>query len=165
MGKTQLAADFARCYQDTFSCIFWLDGRSEGILKQSLANCAKRIPEGQISEKSRTFVPSKDEDSLDSVVAEVVAWLARPDNSNWLLVFDNVDLDYEVGREDGAYDVRMYLPGDHGSVLITTRLAQLAHLGESKQLRKVDNDMSQAIFNQWRGTTGGQSNTFKMHRI
>ncbi|KAK4233664.1 acyl transferase/acyl hydrolase/lysophospholipase, partial [Achaetomium macrosporum] len=88
IGKTQLAADFARRHQAVFSSVFWLDGRSEDRLRQSLASCAARIPEGQVSERSRNAVLDSEED-LKAVVADVLDWLARPDNSDWLLIFDN----------------------------------------------------------------------------
>ena len=153
IGKTQLATDLARRHQATFSSVFWLDGSSEDRLRQSLAGCANRIPEGQIPGRSRNRVLSG-EDDLDVVVADVLDWLARPDNTGWLLVFDNVDQDHEQG---GAYDVRRYLPGDHGSVLITTRLSRLAQLGDSKQLRKVDQDLGKAIFEKWYGGELGES--------
>ncbi|CAK7202004.1 hypothetical protein SEUCBS139899_004722 [Sporothrix eucalyptigena] len=85
------------------------------------------------------------------VVADVLDWLARPDNVDWLLVFDNVDQDHEQGSTSGAFDVLRYLPGDHGSALITTtqsRLARLAQPGNAKQLKKADKDLSKAIFEQ-----------------
>ncbi|RYO97400.1 hypothetical protein DL765_011244 [Monosporascus sp. GIB2] len=154
IGKTQLAIHFARRYKDTFSSVFWLDGRSEDRLKQSIARCASRIPDGQRAERSRRRVLSSDD--LDSVVADVLAWLASPGNTDWLLVFDNVDQDHEQGGTTGAYEVRRYLPGDHGSVLITSRLSRLAQLGDSKQLRKVDKDVAKAIFQTW---YGGQLDT------
>ncbi|KAK5653385.1 hypothetical protein OQA88_8870 [Cercophora sp. LCS_1] len=153
IGKTQLAADFARRHQAVFSSVFWLDGRSEDRLRQSLASCATRIPEGQVSERSRNAVLHSEED-LKAVVADVLGWLAQPDNSDWLLIFDNVDQDVNQGSETGAYDVRRYLPGDHGSVLITTRLSRLAQLGESTLLRGVDEQLAKAIFQQWRGAEG-----------
>jgi hypothetical protein len=154
IGKTQLAADFARRHKDVFSSIFWIDGRSEDRLKQSFASCAARIPEGQISERSRKAILQSKED-LKTVVAEVLDWLARPDNSNWLLIFDNVDQDVNESST-GAYDIRQYLPGDHGSVLITTRLSRLAQLGESLRLRAVDDQLAQAIFQKWFGSEGGK---------
>ncbi|KAK4031668.1 hypothetical protein C8A01DRAFT_51327 [Parachaetomium inaequale] len=150
IGKTQLAADLARRHQAAFSSVFWLDGRSEDRLMQSLASCAAKIPEGQIPERSRNAVLSSEQD-LKIVVADVLDWLSRPDNTDWLLVFDNVDQDVEQGGETGAYDVRRYLPGDHGSVLITTRLSRLAQLGDSTRLKRVDGQQSKAIFQQWRG--------------
>jgi hypothetical protein len=127
--------------------VFWLDGRSEDHLRQSIAGCANRIPEGQIPERSRHRVLTS-EDDLHIVVADVLDWLARRDNVHWLVIFDNVDLDYE---QAGSYDVRQYLPGDHGSVLITTRLSRLAQLGDSKRLKQVDEGLGKAIFEQWYG--------------
>jgi hypothetical protein len=150
IGKTQLAVGFARRHQAAFSSVFWLDGRSEDRLRQSLAGCIKRIPDGQVAGTSKSLVLNS-QDDLNIVVAEVLDWLARPDNVDWLLVFDNVDLDPEKDRETGGYDVRRYIPGDHGSVLITTRLSRLAQLGESKHLQKVDEELGKAIFERWYG--------------
>jgi hypothetical protein len=77
-----------------------------------------------------------------------MGWLAQEDNSQWLLIFDNVDRDYSGYKPDpNAYDVAQYFSGaDHGSVLITTRLAKLEQLGDSQQLGKVDQDQARAIF-------------------
>jgi len=166
IGKTQLAVDFARRHQATFSSVFWLDGRSEDRLRQSLAGCGKRIPEGQIPDRSRTAIPSSEED-LNAVITDVMEWLARPDNVDWLLIFDNVDQDYEQGGATGAYDVQTYLPADHGAVLITTRLSRQAQLGDSKQLKRVDEELGKAIFQQWRGRELGQAflNTLELELI
>jgi hypothetical protein len=106
---------------------------------------AARIPEGQVSERSRNAVLYSEED-LKTVVADVLDWLARSGNSDWLLIFDNVEQDVNQGSETGAYDVRRYLPGDYGSVLITTRLSRLAQLGQSTRLRGVDEQLAKAIF-------------------
>jgi hypothetical protein len=155
IGKTQLAADFARRHQAAFSSVFWLDGRSEDRLRQSLASCAGKIPEGQIPERSRNAVLNSEQD-LNIMVADVLDWLARPDNIDWLLIFDNVDQDVEQGSETGAYDVRRYLLGDHGSVLITTRLSRLAQLGASQRVKKADEELGKAIFERWYGSKFGR---------
>ena len=55
-----------------------------------------------------------------------------------------------------AFDIGRYLPGDHGSALITTRLSRLAQLGDSKGLKKVDEELGKAIFQQWRGAELGE---------
>ncbi|KAL2131177.1 hypothetical protein VTI74DRAFT_5443 [Chaetomium olivicolor] len=150
IGKTQLAVEFARRHKRTFSSVFWLDSRSEDRLRQILANYAGKIPEGQIPERSRNAVLDSKQD-LKTAVVDVLDWLAQPDNSDWLLIFDNVDQDANQGSETGAYDVRRYLPGDHGSVLITTRLSRLAQIGDSTRLKRVDEQLAKAIFQQWRG--------------
>ncbi|KAH8661017.1 hypothetical protein BGZ61DRAFT_485569 [Ilyonectria robusta] len=129
IGKTQLAIDFARRHQATFSSVFWLDGSM-----------------------SRNQAEAHSKGDLDAAVASVMEWLARPDNRDWLLIFDNVDQDHEQGGVTGAYDLRRYLPGDHGAILVTTRLSRLAQLGESRRLAKVDLSLSRAIFERWYGS-------------
>ncbi|KAG7410244.1 Phospholipase A I [Fusarium oxysporum f. sp. raphani] len=152
VGKTQLAVDFARSHQAMFSSVFWLDGRSEDQLKQSIAGCIAKIPEGQVPSAYRCWAKSHGRDELDAAVASVIEWLARPDNGDWLLIFDNVDRYWtEQGGTTGMYDLRQYLPGDHGSVLVTTRLSRLAQLGESRRLRKAGLALARDIIERWHG--------------
>jgi hypothetical protein len=150
IGKTQLAVEFARRHHRQFSTVFWLDGQSEDTLKRNIASCASRIPQGQIAEANRAYAAGGTVD-IDAVVRDALGWLARPDNTAWLLIFDNVDREYKAqGGDPDAYDVMRYLSGaDHGSVLITTRLARLEQLGESQQLSKVDEAQAKAIFDSW----------------
>jgi hypothetical protein len=150
IGKTQLAVEYTRRHHRKFGSVFWLDGSSEVSLKLSIGRCASRIPAGQISDTSRTYSASS-EGNLDEVVGEVMGWLAQSDNTNWLVVFDNVDRDYGPHAADSlAYDVRQYFSGaDHGSVLITTRLARLEQLGGSQQVGKVNRAQAQAILKSW----------------
>jgi hypothetical protein len=150
IGKTQLAVEFARQHHRRFSSVFWLNGSSEDSLKQSVAACASRIPVEQVSESSRAY-STGDGSNIDAVVAEVMGWLAQPENTDWLMVFDNVDREHDGDVPDPlAYDVRQYFCGaDHGSILITTRLARLEQLGASQQLNKVDRAKSQAILETW----------------
>jgi len=97
------------------------------------------------------------EGNIDTVVMEVMDWLGRPNNTNWLLIFDNIDHDYQqYNPEPGAYNISRYLPCDHGSVLITTRLSQFAQLGDSRRLNKVDRSQARAIFQKWYGSSLGR---------
>jgi len=92
---------------------------------------------------------------------EVMDWLRTPNNTDWLLIFDNVDLDYhQQNSEPSAYDINRYLPSDHGSVLITTRLSRLAQLGDSTRLTKVDMIQARAIFQKWYGSSLGKLSSF-----
>ncbi|KAI8711063.1 PNP-UDP-1 domain-containing protein [Fusarium sp. LHS14.1] len=150
IGKTQLAIDFARRYKTAFSAIFWLDGRSEDQLRQSFARCLARIDELRtFSRNPGMNLDSKD--GLDIAVMKVIEWLARPSNTQWLLIFDNVDQDQQQGGATGTYDIQQYFPGDQGSILITTRLLRLQQLGSSKHLTNVDPDQSRAILQTWYG--------------
>ena len=150
IGKTQLAVEFTRLHYRRFSSVFWLDGSSEDSLKRSIASCANRIPESQISEASRTYSEGGSGD-LDGVVKEVMSWLAQPGNTDWLLIIDNADREYNSRNPDpDAYDVKRYLSSaDHGAVLITTKLAKLAQLGVSQQLSKVNRNQAETIFQCW----------------
>ncbi|EUC41888.1 hypothetical protein COCMIDRAFT_105017 [Bipolaris oryzae ATCC 44560] len=150
IGKTQLAVEFTWRHHRRFSSVFWLDGRSEDILKRSIASCVGRIPQDQIPETIKRYATDSNVD-IDAVVKEVMTWLAQPNNTTWLLIFDNVDREYTApGVDPHSYDVRRYLPGaDHGSVLVTTRQAGLGQLGESQQLGKVSAEQGQAILESW----------------
>jgi hypothetical protein len=100
IGKTQLAIDFARRHKAAFSAIFWLDGRSEDQLRQSFARCLARIPEFRTASRNPDMNPDSKE-GLDVAVMNVIEWLARPSNTQWLLIFDNIDQDQQQG-ESGA---------------------------------------------------------------
>jgi hypothetical protein len=156
IGKTQLAVEFARRHQTMFNAVFWLDGSSEDSLKQSIALSAGRIPEGQIPETSRMYSISRN-GNVDSTVGDVLDWLSKRDNNQWLLIFDNVDREYGSGNMDsGAYSITHYFPqADHGSILITTRLAKLQQLWGGWKLNKVEEGQAHAIFEKWYGRAFG----------
>jgi hypothetical protein len=138
IGKTQLCAEFARRHQERFSAVLWLDGRSEETLRRSIASIVERLPKNQISQPKTSFRNTEEE--IRQAVNQVLKWLSTEGNDRWLLIFDNVDRDLSLdpGDED-AYDVRNYFPGaDHGSILITTRLAGLYQMGTTEELGRVD---------------------------
>jgi hypothetical protein len=150
IGKTQLAVEFTRQHYQKFSSVFWLDGSSADSVKRSIASCAGKIPHSQISDISRAYSAGRDSD-INAVIAEVMGWLTQPENTDWLVVFDNVDREYNPRNPDpSSYDIRQYFSGaDHGSILITTRLARLEQLGNSRQVNKVDQVQAQAILETW----------------
>ena len=80
-----------------------------------------------------------------------MAWLARLDNTEWLLIFDNVDQEYNRCNSDpDIYDVQQYYSGaDYEAVLIMIRLVILEQLGDSQHLGKVDRNQIEAIFQSW----------------
>ena len=132
MGKTQLLLAFIQKHHQKFSSVFWLDGSTHDSVQRSLVSIAPRLPEGHISERSLSFTYGKS-GNLEAVIEEVLGWFERPANRHWLLVFDNVDRDYSLSDKDpDAFDVTKYFPGpDHGTILISTRLAKFQQYGRS----------------------------------
>ena len=67
---------------------------------------------------------------FDTIVEIVLKWFSRPSNNKWLLIFDKVDREYSAQSKDPeAFDIKEYLPDvDHGSILITSRLASMWRL-------------------------------------
>lgn len=158
IGKTQLAVEFVRRRHRSFSSVFWLDGSSEDSLKQSIARYADKIPKGEISDASRQYSTGEGGD-INAVVVEVLDWLALPANAHWLMVLDNVDREHDRPTQDPqAYDPRQYFPdADHGSVLITSRLAKLEQLGESQRVNKVNRTQAEAMLRSWYKKSSGKS--------
>jgi nucleoside phosphorylase len=157
IGKTQLAASFARRHQNDFSSIFWLDGRNESSIKNSFATCVSRVVENYIAEGNDVSALTQNSD-LDSKVKFMLDWLSMINNRNWLLVVDGVDQDHRAcGGLTGAYDLEDYIPGaDHGSVLLTTRSSHFGHMGELWELSKVDVECAQHIWKLWYGKQMGK---------
>ena len=139
IGKTQLSVEFTRTYQSCFSAALWIDGSSKERLRRSIADLAERLPPHQLSEGSRIYLQSGNTD-VEEVVKDVLRWLSRPSNDRWLLIFDNVDREFSTPSGDPeAFNVEDYFPtADHGSILITSRLASLSQLGMGTKLEPVD---------------------------
>jgi hypothetical protein len=142
IGKTQLAIEHARLHKDKYTSVFWLDGRTEDSLLQSLVSIASRLPEGQVLRRDIKDIKGVEE--LKERAQEVLRWFALEGNHDWLLIFDNIDKTSTLASHSDAeslttYDLRSYFPdGDRGSIIITTRLKRLMGLGKSIQLNKVD---------------------------
>jgi hypothetical protein len=125
IGKTQLTVAYAKRYKDSYSAIFWLNIKDEDSLKQSFAKIAKRILRDHPSASRLSNIDMKG--NLDEVVDGVKAWLSLPNNTRWLLIYDNYDNPKVTGNADpSAVDIRKYLPEAYqGSVIITTRSAEV----------------------------------------
>jgi hypothetical protein len=105
IGKTQLAISYAKRHRHSYSSVLWLNANNEATLHNSVRALATRI-----------FPPetiSRLED--DQVWVYVSNWLSKPDNTQWLLIFDNYD-------EPDQYQIEKYYPSVcQGSMIITTR--------------------------------------------
>lgn len=162
IGKTQLVVKFARKHQGWFSGIFWLDGSSEASLKQSFVSMAQRLPQGELTADG---VQMRSQATVEAEVAvrECQQWLSIPTNSRWLLIIDNVDRDHLDKDDAQAYNVKRYFPdADHGSILITSRLASLQRLGSGVKVGAVAAEQARAILenNAGRAIQGTKTSLF-----
>lgn len=145
IGKTQLAIEFARKHTASFSGIFWLDGSSEASLKQSFVEVAKRLPRDELTADGVEMVKQSAVD-VDVAMRECLRWLSQPSNYRWLLIIDNVDRDYHDRSDLQAYNVKEYFPqADHGSILVTSRLAALRTHGSGVKVGTVGPEQARAI--------------------
>ncbi|KAG8707716.1 hypothetical protein FRC09_001653 [Ceratobasidium sp. 395] len=102
-GKTQIALKVVEQTSDSWSDIVYVDATTRETTISTLKGFALERKIGETHE-------------------DTLRWLELTSRS-WLLVFDNAD-DPDLG-------IQNFIPGgSHGSVLITTRLRSLAHLGQ-----------------------------------
>ncbi|PSN58583.1 hypothetical protein BS50DRAFT_133092, partial [Corynespora cassiicola Philippines] len=145
IGKTQLAVEFARRHHHAFSSTFWLDGSSEASLKQSFVIMAQRLPHTELTADGVEMLKHSAID-MDVAVRECLRWLSLPSNQDWLLIFDNIDRDFHNKDDSQAYNVKVYFPyADHGSILMTSRLANLQRHGSGVRVGTVDTEQARAI--------------------
>ena len=129
-------------------------------MRRSIADLTSRLPQHQLSEGSRNYSRNGSAD-VDEVIKDVLKWLSRPANDQWLLIFDNMDREFSVpSRDPEAFDVKEYFPtADQGSILITSRLASLWHLGTDIKLEPVDEVQGASILENSLGqSTEGECN-------
>ena len=139
IGKTQLAIAYAKRHKDDYSAIFWLNIRDEDSLKQSFVQVAKQILREHPSASRLSNVDLKE--NLDEVVDAVKVWRSLPNNTRWLMIYDNYDNPKVAGNaaDPATIDIRKFLPESYqGSVIITTRSSQVG-IGHSIQIRKLGN--------------------------
>ena len=118
--------------------MFWLNIKDIDSLKQSFTKAAKLILRDH---PSATPLSNLDVNgSLNEVVDAVKTWLSLPQNTRWLLVYDNYDNPKIPGNKDAAaIDVRKFFPESYqGSIIITTRLAQVK-VGRQMPIKKLTN--------------------------
>jgi hypothetical protein len=136
IGKTQLSTAYAKRHKDSYSAIFWLNIKDEDSLKQSFVKVAKQI--SREHPLALRFNSVDTNENLDKVVGNVKAWLSLPNNTRWLMIYDNYDNPKLPGKTDpAAVDIKIFLPESYqGSIIITTRSSQVK-VGHLIQIRKL----------------------------
>jgi hypothetical protein len=90
----------------------------------------------------------------DVIVRGVLRWLSLPSNKHWLLIVDNIDRDWNAKEHDSlAFNPREYLPqADHGSILVTSRLAEMEDGFEAKlHVDRVDDAQARSMLESYAG--------------
>jgi hypothetical protein len=105
IGKTQLAIEFARKHQDSFTAVFWLNGKNREMLVRSLASIAKRLPHAEKLISSIEDVENIEE--MEKRARKVLEWFAIEGNSKWLLIFDNIDKDSGIEDHEAYIGVNL----------------------------------------------------------
>ncbi|KAF2259631.1 hypothetical protein CC78DRAFT_502933, partial [Lojkania enalia] len=145
VGKTQLAVEFAREHHRRFSGIFWLDGSSEASLARSFVGMMQRLPRDELI-AGGAEMPKHSATDVDVAVRKCLQWLSLSSNDHWLLIYDNVDRNYLDKDDQQAYNVNNYFPyADHGSILITSRLASLQTYGSGVKVGRVSTEQARII--------------------
>jgi ATP/maltotriose-dependent transcriptional regulator MalT len=112
IGKTQLTVAYAKRHKDNYSAVFWLNIKDEDSLKQSFAKVAKQVLREHPLASRLSSVDVRE--NLDEVIDAVKAWLSLPNNTRWLMIYDNYDNLKLLGNVDQtAVDIRQFLPEAH----------------------------------------------------
>ena len=149
IGKTQIAIEYSCRYASNFSNVFWINGRSYSSVLLSYRKIANEVPSIMVESRANGNTVFHDEsllglracdaicshDSLaylKSCCQAVKNWLARPTNTDWLLILDNLD-DLE------SFDLTSLMPTtQHGHVIITSRRHQAIRLGTPLEIKPMD---------------------------
>jgi hypothetical protein len=138
IGKTQLTIVYAKRHKDDYSAVFWLNIKDNDSLKQSFAKAAKQILREHPSAGRLSMVDFKE--NLDEVIDAVKEWLSLPNNTRWLMIYDNYDNPKFAGNTDPtAVDIGKFLPESYQrSVIITTRSSRVK-IGYPIPIKKLEN--------------------------
>jgi len=140
MGKTQLALKYVYQQSGSYSSVFFINTASVqttilGFIQimQRLVQHHRRMSDdyahigrllgmaGKLDSEGCFTVTSEHEEQ--HVVGSVKEWFSAPENTNWLLVFDNLD-------DPDLVDIEEYIPScSHGTVIITSRRRECIQQG------------------------------------
>jgi len=140
MGKTQLALKYVYQQYGNYSSVFFVNTASVQTTILGFTEIMQRLVQrhGQTSQdyayvSQLLGMPGKldptgcftvtSEPEEQHLVNAVKQWFSAPGNTNWLLVFDNLD-------DPDIVDIEEYIPlCNHGTVIITTRRRECVQQG------------------------------------
>jgi tetratricopeptide (TPR) repeat protein len=140
IGKTQLTVSYAKRYKHKYSAIIWLYIKDENSLKQSFIRVAKQTLLEHSSASQLSRIDMKEKKTLDEVIDAIKTWLSLPNNTRWLMVYDNYDNPKLASNTDpAAIGIREHFPESYqGSIFITTRSLQV-NIGHRISITKINN--------------------------
>jgi tetratricopeptide (TPR) repeat protein len=120
VGKTRTAIEYGHACADDYVATFFLTGKSESDLNDSLAALAGAPV---------LDLPERNLPDLDARIAAVIRWLRA--NPGWLLIIDNAD-DPAAAKAVRAFLAQVSRAGGH--ILITSRLSDWGNMVEPLEL-------------------------------
>lgn len=156
IGKTQLVREYAYAHEAAFTSIIWINAESfqstqTGFLdfmqlliqvhaRKTLstpppyARIARQLNIAGLVDRNGQIILDQNASSL--AVIAVKEWLRRDCNSNWLLIFDNVD-DLE------SFSISDFFPNSqYGCIILTSRRPECVRLGHEMHLDVMDENES-----------------------
>ena len=153
MGKTQLALKYVYQHYGNYSSVFFVNTASVQTTILGFIQIMQRLVQhhGQSSDDyvhigrllgmagkldpAGCFTATSEAEE-QHVVSAVKQWFSAPGNTNWLLVFDNLD-------DPDLVDIEKYIPlCNHGTVIITSRRRECIQPGrrglEVQQMRHME---------------------------
>jgi hypothetical protein len=175
VGKTQLVREFVFSHLAEFSSVVWLDARNVQSLRNGFASFMQRLLDSYVAKSSVTPPPylrvarylgiselvdingriTADSVALDEIMSACLQWFDREGNTDWLLVFDNVD-DLESFRVAEFFPTKM-----QGSIILTSRRTECCKLGKGWRLETLELQESISLLSKSYGRTIDESDDGK----
>jgi tetratricopeptide (TPR) repeat protein len=147
IGKTRLAVEYVAQHGSRYSEVFWVDGTTKESVHRSIASFSTHLHAQAGTYKTAGAITAQ---SMQHEVNNLLAWFSQPSNTGWLLILDNV----ESGPGEEAYNILEYFPkARHGSILVTTRLAELANVGRGLPVPPMNGEQGRHLLESVRGAS------------
>jgi hypothetical protein len=136
-GKTEMAVRFAKCHQNDYIVVFWINGNNEARISHSFQAI------------SQVLGLDDGAGSPEAALTKTRTWLST--HSGWLLIIDNLD-------DDAAMDTIQWKyvnAGMNGDVLITSRNGTTTVWWDSIEVSDMEPDEAVILLRNIAGTCIG----------